>query len=209
MTQTRDISAIVNDQPRRATVEHARRAGRGSFAKSSIDGHSRRLRARRLRRLHRAGGWRGRPGCLLAGRPGKRRSRSKTVESLAPDPEAPQSSSRPSSSGNHGVQCGFCTGGMLMSLTAALRDNPRPTEAEIRDTLAGHLCRCTGYQGMVDAVLRWSGRAESPSEKRSHSRNVQRGRLSGAVYISSRVPFANPSAALAALWPPRTRRAEG
>jgi carbon-monoxide dehydrogenase small subunit len=40
-----------------------------------------------------------------------------------------------------------------MSLTAALRDNPRPSEEEIRDTLAGHLCRCTGYQGMVDAVL--------------------------------------------------------
>ena len=40
-----------------------------------------------------------------------------------------------------------------MSLTAALRENPRPTEAEVRDTLAGHLCRCTGYQGMVDAVL--------------------------------------------------------
>jgi aerobic-type carbon monoxide dehydrogenase small subunit (CoxS/CutS family) len=54
---------------------------------------------------------------------------------------------------HHGVQCGFCTGGILMSLTAALRDNPHPTEAEIRDTLAGHLCRCTGYQGMVDAVL--------------------------------------------------------
>ena len=40
-----------------------------------------------------------------------------------------------------------------MSLTATLRDNPRPTEAEIRDTLAGHLCRCTGYQVMADTVL--------------------------------------------------------
>jgi carbon-monoxide dehydrogenase small subunit len=40
-----------------------------------------------------------------------------------------------------------------MSLTAALRENPRPTEAQIRETLSGHLCRCTGYQGMVDAVL--------------------------------------------------------
>jgi aerobic-type carbon monoxide dehydrogenase small subunit (CoxS/CutS family) len=56
------------------------------------------------------------------------------------------------------VQCGFCTAGILMSLTAALRDNPRPTEGEIRETLAGHLCRCTGYQGMVDAVLALAGR---------------------------------------------------
>ena len=47
-----------------------------------------------------------------------------------------------------------------MSLTAALRDNPQPTEAEIRDTLAGHLCRCTGYQGMVDAVLALVAAAE-------------------------------------------------
>ena len=54
---------------------------------------------------------------------------------------------------HHGVQCGFCTGGILMSLTAALRENPRLTEAEVRDVLAGHLCLCTGYQGMVDAVL--------------------------------------------------------
>ena len=49
--------------------------------------------------------------------------------------------------------------GILMSLTAALRENPRPTEEAIRDVLGGHLCRCTGYQGMVDAVLAYA-RAE-------------------------------------------------
>jgi aerobic-type carbon monoxide dehydrogenase small subunit (CoxS/CutS family) len=79
-------------------------------------------------------------------------ARVETVESLAPDPEH-LNPLQAEFARHHGVQCGFCTGGILMSLTAALRDNPRPTEAEIRDTVAGHLCRCTGYQGMVDAVL--------------------------------------------------------
>jgi carbon-monoxide dehydrogenase large subunit len=75
-----------------------------------------------------------------------------TVESLAPDP-AHLNPLQVEFVRHHGVQCGFCTGGILMSLTAALRHNPQPTEAEVRETLAGHLCRCTGYQGMVDAVL--------------------------------------------------------
>jgi aerobic-type carbon monoxide dehydrogenase small subunit (CoxS/CutS family) len=56
----------------------------------------------------------------------------------------------------HGLQCGFCTPGMLMTVTAFLRDNPHPTEHEIRVALSGHLCRCTGYQHIVDAVARAS-----------------------------------------------------
>ena len=75
-----------------------------------------------------------------------------TVEGLAPDTSR-LTALQAEFVRHHGVQCGFCTGGILMSLTAALRENPRLTEAEIRDVLAGHLCRCTGYQGMVDAVL--------------------------------------------------------
>jgi aerobic-type carbon monoxide dehydrogenase small subunit (CoxS/CutS family) len=75
-----------------------------------------------------------------------------TVEGLTEDP-ARLTPLQAAFVRHHGVQCGFCTAGILMSLTAALRDNSRPTEAEIRETLAGHLCRCTGYQGMVDAVL--------------------------------------------------------
>jgi aerobic-type carbon monoxide dehydrogenase small subunit (CoxS/CutS family) len=51
-----------------------------------------------------------------------------------------------------GVQCGFCTPGMLVSATALLRSNPDPTEEEIRIALAGNLCRCTGYDGIVRAV---------------------------------------------------------
>jgi carbon-monoxide dehydrogenase small subunit len=53
-----------------------------------------------------------------------------------------------------GVQCGFCTPGMLVSATALLRANPSPTDEEIRHALGGNLCRCTGYQGIVRAVLR-------------------------------------------------------
>ena len=53
----------------------------------------------------------------------------------------------------HGLQCGFCTPGILMTLTEFLRDHPDPSEAEVRDMLSGNICRCTGYQGIVDAAL--------------------------------------------------------
>ena len=53
---------------------------------------------------------------------------------------------------HHGLQCGFCTPGFVTSVTAFLRDNPRPTDGEIRDALSGNLCRCTGYQGILAAV---------------------------------------------------------
>ena len=52
----------------------------------------------------------------------------------------------------HALQCGFCTAGFLMSLEPFLRDHPHPSEDEIREALAGNLCRCTGYQGIVEAV---------------------------------------------------------
>jgi carbon-monoxide dehydrogenase small subunit len=54
----------------------------------------------------------------------------------------------------HGLQCGFCTPGVLITLTELLRDRPNPTEAEVREALSGNLCRCTGYQGMVEAALK-------------------------------------------------------
>jgi carbon-monoxide dehydrogenase small subunit len=54
---------------------------------------------------------------------------------------------------NHGLQCGFCTPGMLTTLLEFLRDNPDPTEAEVREAISGNLCRCTGYQGIVAAAL--------------------------------------------------------
>jgi aerobic-type carbon monoxide dehydrogenase small subunit (CoxS/CutS family) len=54
---------------------------------------------------------------------------------------------------HHGLQCGFCTPGILMTLTELLADNPDPSETEIREVLTGHLCRCTGYTGPVQAAL--------------------------------------------------------
>src|SRR5579884_821452 len=54
----------------------------------------------------------------------------------------------------HGLQCGFCTPGFVTSITALLRDNPNPTDDEIREGLSGNFCRCTGYQGIVNAVQR-------------------------------------------------------
>ena len=54
----------------------------------------------------------------------------------------------------HGLQCGFCTPGFLTTITAGLRENPTPTRAEAREMIAGNLCRCTGYQNIVAAVLR-------------------------------------------------------
>ncbi|KSU82031.1 2-furoyl-CoA dehydrogenase 2Fe-2S iron sulfur subunit [Fictibacillus enclensis] len=52
----------------------------------------------------------------------------------------------------HGLQCGFCTAGILMSITDFLEKNPQPSTKEIKETLSGHLCRCTGYDGIVKAV---------------------------------------------------------
>jgi len=52
----------------------------------------------------------------------------------------------------HAVQCGFCTPGVLMTLVPFLQENPQPTEEEIREAIAGNLCRCTGYQNIVEAV---------------------------------------------------------
>ncbi|MWA02931.1 2Fe-2S iron-sulfur cluster binding domain-containing protein [Actinomadura sp. LD22] len=62
---------------------------------------------------------------------------------------------------HHGLQCGFCTPGFVVSVTAFLRDNPDPTDEQIRDGLSGNLCRCTGYQGIIEAVR---AAAERPAE---------------------------------------------
>jgi carbon-monoxide dehydrogenase small subunit len=54
---------------------------------------------------------------------------------------------------NHGLQCGYCTPGMVMAAVGLLKENPSPTEAEVREGLEGNLCRCTGYHNIVKAVL--------------------------------------------------------
>jgi carbon-monoxide dehydrogenase small subunit len=53
----------------------------------------------------------------------------------------------------HGLQCGFCTAGIVMTFEAYLKESPRPTEAEVREVLSGNLCRCTGYHNIVRAIL--------------------------------------------------------
>lgn len=58
---------------------------------------------------------------------------------------------------HHGLQCGFCTPGMVMSAAALLKDNPKPSEADIRHYLDGNICRCTGYHNIVKAIMAASG----------------------------------------------------
>ena len=82
-----------------------------------------------------------------------------TIEGLAKDGEL-----HPIQEGfweEHGLQCGFCTPGILLTLVAFLRDNPNPDEEAVRLALSGNLCRCTGYQHIVDAVLLAAQRARS------------------------------------------------
>lgn len=77
-----------------------------------------------------------------------------TVEGLAPAGEL--SPLQEAFRAEHGLQCGFCTPGFLMSTVALLARNPHPTDSEIREGLSGNLCRCTGYQGIIRAVRRAS-----------------------------------------------------
>ena len=75
-----------------------------------------------------------------------------TVEGLADD-NGELNDLQESFKRHHGLQCGQCTPGILMSATAFLEVNPDPSEDEVRDMLSGHLCRCTGYTGMIKAII--------------------------------------------------------
>ena len=80
-----------------------------------------------------------------------------TVEGLAPVEGTGVSAMSPVQQAfieSHGLQCGFCTPGFLTTITAYLQENPEPTEADAREAISGNLCRCTGYQNIVKAVLR-------------------------------------------------------
>jgi 2-furoyl-CoA dehydrogenase 2Fe-2S iron sulfur subunit len=92
----------------------------------------------------------------------------RTVEGLAPAPgrlSVLQAAFRR----HHALQCGFCTAGILMSLDVFLRTNPEPTEAQIRDLLSGHLCRCTGYTPIIRAALEAAAElAPTLLEERKH-----------------------------------------
>lgn len=74
-----------------------------------------------------------------------------TIEGIA-SPDGSLSSVQEAFKACHGLQCGFCTPGFIISVTAFLQEHPHPTDVEIREALSGNLCRCTGYQGILKAV---------------------------------------------------------
>jgi len=80
-----------------------------------------------------------------------------------------------------GFQCGICTPGQIVAATALLAENPSPSEGEIRDWMTGNLCRCTGYYGIVAAVLAASGRANESPEMRPSIEEVAPEPLEAAV----------------------------
>ena len=109
------------------------------------------LRRLRVRRLHDAARRQARELVLLPGAPGRGRARSRPSRASPRTTRSPRC--RRAFLEQGGVQCGFCTPGMLISATALLAANPQPTEDEVRIGLSGNLCRCTGYDGIVKAVL--------------------------------------------------------
>ena len=80
----------------------------------------------------------------------------RTIEGIAA-PDGTLSPLQAAFQAEHGLQCGYCTPGMIMSLSALLADTPKPTEAQIRHHLEGNICRCTGYHNIVRAALAASG----------------------------------------------------
>ncbi|MBF9058842.1 2Fe-2S iron-sulfur cluster binding domain-containing protein [Rhodobacterales bacterium HKCCSP123] len=79
-----------------------------------------------------------------------------TIEGMA-NPDGSLSTIQQAFQDHHGLQCGFCTPGMVMSAAALLKENPKPTEHEIREYLEGNICRCTGYHNIVKAIMAASG----------------------------------------------------
>ncbi len=75
----------------------------------------------------------------------------KTIEGMA-NPDGSLGTVQQAFQDNHGLQCGFCTPGMVMSAAALLEENPNPTETEIREYLEGNICRCTGYHNIVKSI---------------------------------------------------------
>ncbi|WP_071674806.1 (2Fe-2S)-binding protein [Nioella nitratireducens] len=84
----------------------------------------------------------------------------RTIEGMA-DADGTLSTIQQAFQDHHGLQCGFCTPGMVMSAAALLSENPKPTEAEIRAYLEGNICRCTGYHNIVKAIMAASGQEAS------------------------------------------------
>jgi aerobic carbon-monoxide dehydrogenase small subunit len=79
-----------------------------------------------------------------------------TIEGVTPD-EGMLNAFQQAMQDQHGLQCGFCTPGIVVSMTAYLADHPNPTDDELKDALSGNLCRCTGYQGIINAARQAAG----------------------------------------------------
>ncbi len=79
-----------------------------------------------------------------------------TIEAMA-NPDGSLSVIQQAFQDHHGLQCGFCTPGMVMSAAALLKENPKPSEREVREYLEGNICRCTGYHNIVKAIMAASG----------------------------------------------------
>ena len=78
----------------------------------------------------------------------------RTIEGLNGGQEGTMNPLQQAMEDTHGFQCGFCTPGFLMSITALLEDNPSPSETEVRETLSGNICRCTGYESILNGVMK-------------------------------------------------------
>lgn len=85
-----------------------------------------------------------------------------TVESLAPD-DMTLNDLQDAFNRHHALQCGFCTAGILMSFTNYLARNPKPSREEVTEVLGGHICRCTGYANIIDAVMDVVERRNAPA----------------------------------------------
>jgi aerobic carbon-monoxide dehydrogenase small subunit len=83
-----------------------------------------------------------------------------TIEGIA-SPEGELSAVQAAFRDCHGLQCGFCTPGFVISVSAYLQENPDPSDEEIREALSGNLCRCTGYQGIIKAVRQAAGQLDA------------------------------------------------
>jgi carbon-monoxide dehydrogenase small subunit len=98
-----------------------------------------------------------------------------TIEGVGALPEA-EGGLHPVQEGfweKHGLQCGYCTPGMICTAVALLRDNPKPGEAEIRKAINGNLCRCTGYQNIVDSIVYASKKMAKRRRNGSRARQAQ------------------------------------
>lgn len=92
----------------------------------------------------------------------------RTVEGLAPE-QGRLSVLQAAFRRHHGLQCGFCTPGILMSLDLYLRTNPNPTEDQLRELLSGHLCRCTGYTPIIRAAMDAAATLASSTRQEDHA----------------------------------------